>query len=230
MEKVYRTLYDAYIEFIYDLAWKPNKPIVISEDNELTWEKLCYKHTITHPNESIEKLIGACPYGPKFMDQYADEVMNGIKSNFDYTYNERLFHYDILKNLSNDGVTLTRHFEVDQIQSSINKLIKNSNTRRAVCSTRYPYDDDVLLKSMPCLQNIQFLVRNGKLNMICFWRSRDMLMGMCGNVYALSKLHNYVANELDVEVGAYVEFIGSAHIYFKKDGNYLKDILKMKKV
>ena len=68
-------------------------------------------------------------------------------------------------------------------------------------------------------------IKDGKLLMQTTWRSRDLFRAWEANVNGMIRIQKYVAEELDVEIGHYVDFSNSLHIY----GNTileLKDILK----
>jgi thymidylate synthase len=88
-------------------------------------------------------------------------------------------------------------------------------TRRAIIQVGDEYDH--LKEAPPCLRSIQFLIRNGKLDMITTWRSRDYAGAAATNMYGLIRLQEYVARKLEVPVGRYIDFSGSAHIRIRDD-------------
>lgn len=71
--------------------------------------------------------------------------------------------------------------------------------------------------SPACLRSIQFLIRNGKLDMITTWRSRDYAGAAATNMYGLIRLQEHAARKLGVPVGRYIDFSGSAHIRIRDD-------------
>lgn len=73
--------------------------------------------------------------------------------------------------------------------------------------------------NVPCLQWIQFLIRDNKLNMKVLFRSNDILMAMYANMYALIALQAHVARELNTPVGTYTHIVTVPHIYHKRDAN-----------
>ncbi len=137
----------------------------------------------------------------KFMGEYVISLLEGTTANFVYTYHDRLFHY-------NDAI--------DQIDIVIKKLRDNPTSRRAQAITWYP-DQDAVAREPPCLQRVQYLVRDGKLNQYVEFRSNDMLMAAGANMYALLHLQKYVADELGLDVGWYEHTSVSAHIYYVRD-------------
>jgi thymidylate synthase len=189
------------------LIWEHQ--IIRTEDGETTWE---YPEPITvtmirphepdmiHPNSSFQK---------QRCDEYADQLLRGTYSEFDYTYYQRLFSYPV------DGVC------VNQIIHSIRKLKEQKNTRRAVSVTWHPYLDNKDA-SVPCLQFIQFLIRKDYLNMICLFRSEDILQAFGPNAYGLTRLMEYVANELQVGIGTYTHVVTVPHFYPIRDKSDLQ--------
>lgn len=137
----------------------------------------------------------------KFMNEYVTSLLEGTEADFVYTYHDRLFHYDNV---------------IDQIDLIIKKLRNNPTSRRAQAITWYP-EVDAIAKEPPCLQRVQYLVRDGRLNQYLEFRSNDMLMAAGANMYALAHLQKYVADELGLEVGWYEHTSVSAHIYYIRD-------------
>ena len=101
---------------------------------------------------------------------------------------------------------------VDQIKYIIKKLKESPHSRRAQAITWRPivdpYHDDP-----PCLQRIFMRIKDGKLMMQTTWRSRDLFRAWEANVNGMIRIQKYVAGELGVKVGHYVDFSNSLHIY-----------------
>ena len=93
-------------------------------------------------------------------------------------------------------------------------LARSPNTRRAQLITWEP-PVDLGAGDPPCLQLIQFLLRQGRLNMKVVFRSNDMLMAAGCNMYSLIRFQELMAAELGVEVGWYEHTSNSAHIYHR---------------
>lgn len=64
-----------------------------------------------------------------------------------------------------------------------------------------------------CLQHIQFLIRDGKLNMNVLFRSNDAVNAAVMNDFALVMLQQRIAARLSVDVGCYVKRVNSFHAY-----------------
>ena len=204
------TLSKAYLEAYNYVMWKHK--IVETEDGELTYEAGPVTVVVSYPNDDKEHLKLVSPYQDNFMKSYEDQLIHGTNSDFDYTYNERLFNYQEV---------------VNQVNAMINKIVQEPYTRRAVATTWYPYNDNFENNSVPCLQYIQCKFVKGYLNMITLWRSRDILMGMPANMYAMNTLHNYIVGALrnkgvNAQVGTYTDISIVPHIYFKRDANFMQ--------
>jgi thymidylate synthase len=204
------TLSKAYLEAYNYVMWKHK--IVETEDGELTYESGPVTVVVSYPNDDKEHLKLVSPYQDNFMKSYEDQLIHGTNSDFDYTYNERLFNYQEV---------------VNQVNAMINKIVQEPYTRRAVAVTWYPYNDNFENNSVPCLQYIQCKFVKGYLNMITLWRSRDILMGMPANMYAMNTLHNYIVEQLrnkgvNAQVGTYTDISIVPHIYFKRDANFMQ--------
>ncbi len=88
-----------------------------------------------------------------------------------------------------------------------------SDTRQAVaqifdCSDLKPGNGDI-----PCTTTLQFLPRQGKLNLIATMRSNDVYRGFPADVFAFTFIQEAVARTLDLDVGTYRHFVGSMHLY-----------------
>jgi thymidylate synthase len=140
------------------------------------------------------------------LKKYYDEVLHGTldhavkEGKIHYTYHERLFSYPPKA--------------ISQIEYIINKLQETSFSRRAQAITWDP-EKDIWVDSPPCLQRVWCAIRDGKLVLHTSWRSRDVFRAMHMNMLALTELQKMIANRLDVEVGPYLDFSSSAHIYEK---------------
>ena len=130
----------------------------------------------------------------KNIAQYSDNAMT-----FHGAYGHRWMH----------------HFGIDQIETVIHMLNKDSITRRAVIAMWDPRSDlEVDSKDLPCNTHIYFQVKYGKLEMTVCNRSNDLVWGMLGaNVVHMSILQEYIANALQLEVGDYHQFTNNLHVY-----------------
>jgi thymidylate synthase len=188
--------------------------IVVTQDGELTLElrdavievQTPWTPPMVHPGSNFQD---------KKLVEYVDGLLFGKKGEFTYTYHERLFNWKLWQ----EGCT-----PVHQIDEIIKYLgdAKNRDSRRAVAITWYPGMD--LDYSGPCLQFVQFLIRDGKLHMTVLFRSNDMLSALGANMYALVSLQQYVAAKLGIPTGEYCHHSVSAHMYVIRDQHELESM------
>ncbi|MEN6609616.1 MAG: thymidylate synthase [Methanoregulaceae archaeon] len=154
----------------------------------------------------------ASRFQQKFLEQYAKNLLEGSDSVFEYDYHGRLFQW---------GDGLTREsilISINQIQYIVEKLKSSPVSRRAVAVTWNPATDESL-NDCPCLQLVQCIVREGKLQMKVVFRSNDMLSAAGANMFALVHLQKSVADELGIACGTYTHISLVPHIYYKRDAN-----------
>jgi thymidylate synthase len=217
---------------------------VLTEDKEQTFE---YPEPvnihITHPARA-PFLSPALMFGEKSMEIYKDEILiprplidKPGKPDFSYLYSILVWDYpnDFSgidpnthrpKWLYGDGWGHGR----DQINYVVEKLTSNSTSRRAVVSLFEPNGHE-LMNEPPCLNHIQYLVRNGYLNCHALFRSNDMLSAWGCNAYALMRLQEAVLIRLlshnpDLKIGWLETTSISAHIYWKRDQHELDQFRK----
>jgi thymidylate synthase len=178
-------------------------------------------------NEPVKSSAYSFPF--EGMKIYAEQLLEVTPLKFDYNCGNRWFDYFSFKNLDKsvfiyrgDGDKLG----FNQIEENvINELKRDNSSRRAVVISLQP-ELDSLRTHIPCITQLQFLIRDKKLNCIVYIRSNDMLSAWGADAYALSQVFKYVANKLNIQPG-YLEIISiSAHIYYKRDE---PDLLKFRK-
>jgi len=140
------------------------------------------------------------------LQKYYEEVLHGTldwaveKGRIHYTYHERLFKYP--------------PESINQIDYIVKKLKDKNFSRRAQAVTWIP-KRDMWVDSPPCLQRVWCTVRNDRLVMHTTWRSRDIFRAMHMNMLAMTELQKKIAEQLGLEIGIYLDFSNSAHIYEK---------------
>lgn len=178
---------------------------VITEDRKITREVRNLTLVVLEPSEGWP--LSGFGWDLPALEKYANQLMNPINTDFSYTYGNRLLSYPC-----SDLASFGSPAYVDQIRYCIRKLKDQSTTRRSIAITWIP-DLDGESDEVPCLQLIEFLHRNGKLDLTAVFRSHDILRAWPANVYGLNKLLKYVAEETSMEPGSITTFSISAHIY-----------------
>ena len=221
------TLPDAYHWALAEL--NANGDITDCADWNTTQKELSMTMIVEKPLKEprISKLfIG----GQKELEQYRLEMLDGIldfeveNGNWDYTYHDRMVNYPTYHKKTeeyegNKFITVLLK-SIDQVQFVINELKRNPSSRRAVIVIR-DVSIDANSDDPACLQHIQYLIRDGKLDCKVLFRSNDACKATFMNAFALICLQERIAKELGVEVGEYVHRANSFHCY-EQDFEMLK--------
>ena len=101
---------------------------------------------------------------------------------------------------------------IDQMQTLIEQLIANPDSRRHIISLWNPAQLDQM-RLPPCYLYFQFFVDNGKLNMFVVQRSGDLFLGIPYDVALFTKILLYVAEKVNLKPNWLEISIVDAHIY-----------------
>lgn len=153
----------------------------------------------------------------KFNDSYAKQEWEWYQSGWPYVTEikkvakiwDKMHSGDDRVN-SNYGYQWQRN---GQLEKTIEQLKNNPNTRQAWISLFDGKEKDYYQYDTPCTMCIGFDIKNGKLDMTVVMRSNDLIYGFCNDQYCFSMLQEYVANELNIEVGTYTHIAHDMHIY-----------------
>ena len=119
---------------------------------------------------------------------------------------------------------------VDQIQSLLNQIKKNPNSRRLVISAwnpsvlpdaaYSPKQNSSMGKQAlpPCHCLFQFYVLDGKLSCQLYQRSADVFLGVPFNIASYALLTMMIAQVCNLELGDFIHIFGDVHLY----SNHLK--------
>jgi len=196
--------HELVVKMILEKGW-----VLDTEDNEATVEFDVVAMKVDHP--LTEPMVSPCSrFQKKFMDKYANDLIIGSDSVFEYDYHDRLFNWG--DRLGADG----KELHINQIDYIISKLSEARQSRRAIAITWNPFIDEKL-DDCPCLQLVQCLVRNNHLHMKVVFRSNDMLTAAGANMYALVRLQEYIAGRLSMPCGSYTHISLVPHIYYRRD-------------
>lgn len=105
----------------------------------------------------------------------------------------------------------------NQMDALLTLLRKSPNTRQAVVTC---WDSEDLVHSIagvrkdtPCTVSLQFLVREGQVNMVVNMRSNDVWLGLPYDVFCFTTVQQLVATALGLKLGTYTHNVGSMHLY-----------------
>jgi thymidylate synthase len=101
-------------------------------------------------------------------------------------------------------------------------LKRDPDTRQAVFNINNYHEDHHDSLDIPCTCSLQFLVRGGKLNLVVYMRSNDLLWGTPYDVSQFTFIQECFAGILGLELGTYTHFVGSLHIYKKDEEKFIK--------
>lgn len=163
----------------------------------------------------------AIPGGIEDLEKYRLEVVEGISNNlidpengkWSYTYNKRI--------IDANGIN-----QLDYIVDSICKDIRTRRSQAILWNVKEDctkYNDHP-----PCLQRIWCRVNTylGTLEMNAHMRSNDAYKASFMNMYAFTDLQRLITERvnqksgLDLNVGSYIHFVDSFHIY----GSYMDEV------
>ncbi len=103
--------------------------------------------------------------------------------------------------------------QFNQIDTILRLLKNNPSSRKAVIQLFDAEDIAQPHKEIPCTCTLQFLIREGKLNMVTHMRSNDAYIGLPHDIFAFTMLQEILARSLSVELGDYYHAVGSLHLY-----------------
>lgn len=111
------------------------------------------------------------------------------------------------------GPRLFRQRGHDQVTNVLELLRKRPTTRRALIQIFNAEDLSAPHREIPCTTTLQFLQRDGNLEMITTMRSNDAYKGLPHDVFCFTMLQELFARSLGCEIGPYRHFAGSMHLY-----------------
>lgn len=135
--------------------------------------------------------------------------------------------------ISDDGVTsnsaygyrIQHMFGFDQWEYIKELLGRDPNSRQAVIHIKDA--DNRPTKDTPCTVYLQFMLRNGTLDLSAHMRSNDIWMGVPYDMFSFCALQVLMAMQLNVEVGEYHHYAGSLHMYARDHKAAIANIAKM---
>lgn len=168
-----------------------------------------------------------------------NRIYNPVRS-VDYDYAEKYYNFlisgenniDVLaedypkiKEFVNRG-SLPENFStlygpriLDQLPNILKLLKEKPTSRWATINVLYREDkkiwDAKTTMEYPCCMNLQFFIRENKLQLVVNMRSNNIFSTVCYDVYLFTKLQSHVADLLKIKTGKYIHQINSAHLYGK---------------
>lgn len=132
----------------------------------------------------------------KFWNSIADE--NGkIQSNYGYL------------------AKIEKYNGLSQFEWCSKSLKQDKYTRQAVINFNQPKHKRWGIKDFVCTISMQFILRNDFLDAIVYMRSNDLIYGFCYDIVYFVSLLQDICKETGLEMGRYVHFATSMHVYEK---------------
>lgn len=121
----------------------------------------------------------------------------------------------------------------DQLSFVVNELKARPNSRRAIVTLADPAEDIPAATAIdwPCTLTLNFLVRDGKLDLTVYMRSNDILWGAFGiNIFEFTVMQEVVAGLTRIPLGQYYHISNSLHYYtdFEKRFEAMRNALPQK--
>ncbi|RYZ88510.1 MAG: thymidylate synthase [Proteobacteria bacterium] len=110
------------------------------------------------------------------------------------------------------GPRIIRSCAGNQLENVITLLRERPQTRRAVIQIFKP-EDTLFEGEIPCTCHIQFLLRDGRLNLIVSMRSNDAFIGLTHDIFCFTMIQEIIARSIGSEMGTYIHLAGSLHLY-----------------
>lgn len=133
---------------------------------------------------------------PEFLKDYKNILLNQKKHGHVYT---RI-------------TALEKNSNINQELAIVENLQETWFSRRAVINICDAYCD-IGSSYPPCVCTMQFLIRDGKLQLSTFFRSNDAWNLALPDMLAFMQYQKRIAKRLGVQASTYTQFIGSYHIY-----------------
>lgn len=110
------------------------------------------------------------------------------------------------------GPRLCSTYGLNQFDAVTDLLRRKPTTRRAVMQL-YSANDLEVNGEVPCTTTLQFFNRDGRLHLAASLRSNDAYRGLPHDVFCFTMLQEMMARRLELELGEYVQMVGSFHLY-----------------
>lgn len=142
----------------------------------------------------------------EILEKYADSHLKAL-------YLKKMQTMEIVPELNASyGQRIYNQLGVNQYEWCLNRLKHKPETKAATMALLLPDDPG---PRIPCLDVVDFKLRNGTLYTKTFFRSQNA-MNAYGNLSALFWLSGQLANDLGVNLGSLTCFISNGHIYQEK--------------
>lgn len=115
---------------------------------------------------------------------------------------------------------------IDQFKLLLDSITKTPYSRRQIVSAWNPAEmDEIVAHGLPpCHTLWQVIVKEGKVNLLMYQRSLDVMLGAPYNIASYSLLLALIAEYAGLETGEFIHMVGDCHIYL----NHLDQIAEQR--
>jgi len=150
----------------------------------------------------VDIMVGVNPGISIYFNSRIKEFLNE-QHTFDGSYGSRMY------GITSSGQSLYGN----QFVRCYEQLKRDPYTRQAVMIFHNPAFENYEGKDIACTLSLQFIYRDGKLNLITTMRSNDVYLGFCYDTMAFQMMQLTMASLLDFNVGEYIHNVASLHLY-----------------
>ena len=180
----------------------------------VTTKKLAWKAVVSEliwflEGSNDERRLAEILYADKRENLSDKKTIWTQNSKADYWKNKANFDGDVGKIY---GVQWRNFNGIDQIETLLEQIKKNPNSRRHILTAWNPAELE-LMSLPPCHAFSQFFVSENKLSCQLYQRSCDMFLGVPFNIASYSLLTHIIARECNLQVGFFIHTLGDYHIY-----------------
>lgn len=179
-----------------------------------TVEILACQLCLTNPRARVLQLEDRL-INPGFAVAETVWILSGSDEPWIYQFNSRL------REFADEGVLRGAYGprvrswagQLDQLRLVHSKLREDPSTRQAALQIFDPSRDWTGARDVPCTIGHRFFLRDGRLHMHATLRSQDAWLGLPYDLFANTVLQEVMAGWLDAELGDYVHWMDSLHLY-----------------
>jgi thymidylate synthase len=183
----------------------------------IEWLQRDIQPNLPWAEDHFQERVSGIPHNPPPSAEYWPYKQRGhedhlIGGKFSHTYPERMWPQEAGDNaFVNTGI----RFDYGSLDDLVNLLRAEPHTRQAYLPIWFPEDLTAALKDerVPCTLGYHFMWREGELNMTYFIRSCDLIRFFRDDVYMACRLLQWVAGQVDMEVGSLMMHIVSLHCF-----------------
>lgn len=193
-----------------------------------------FKPNLPWAEDHFKERVSGIPYNPPPSEAWWPFAVRGNEAHkdgqkFSHTYPERIWPRQANWATQLPGNKYAGHmgirYGLGDLDDVITMLTKNPLTRQAYLPIWFPEDTGAVLgQRVPCTLGYHFLCRDGKMDIVYYLRSCDLLRHFSDDAYMAARLLQHVVeklqrNGIDAYEGELVMHISSLHIF---RGDYTK--------